>query len=246
MIRLLTIDPGTHTGLALFRDGRLMSAHALAAPPETSSTSACPLCCGRSCSHRAGKIAALLLGLVQAVPDLGAVDVAAIEVPAYWRSTPDLPALLDLATTAGAYVGAAVALGVPEVLTYRPREWKGTRDKADFQREILACLSEAERALLPRAPRTGRYLSDPLDAVGLGLFMVGRQGRWACSPACFAGQVEQVPRRGKRTRQHGGAQEGLALFGTGPNGTPAALHADDVDGLLDDGAGQDRPEGARP
>lgn len=66
---------------------------------------------------------------------------------------------------------------------------------------------------------------------------------WARCPADFAELVEPAPVRGRKrattTTTGKGKGKGRApvqggfTFATGPGGTPAALHADDVDGLLD-------------
>ncbi len=80
----------------------------------------------------------------------------------------------------GAVVGAVAALLRPEkIVTYTPAEWignlpKSTRHSEAFTsargRRIMGRLSEAERAVVPR-------YHDAVDAVGLGLFYLGRLSR---------------------------------------------------------------------
>lgn len=213
-LRLLALDPGAMTGAALYEGGRLIWAAALAAEaPAPAPALPCPRCRGAACSHVAVKPLALAAQLLARVPALRAVDLAVIERPAWWRSsTPNAPALLDLAMTAGALAGAAAALGLT-VVWYEPRAWKNIADKATHQAQTLAALAEEERAALPRAPRTGRFLPDPLDAAGLGLFLLARAGRWREDPADFAELVEPTPARGRKRRPRAGGpvQKGLAF-----------------------------------
>lgn len=223
MRRLLGLDPGASTGVALFEDGRLVGAWALVGDDGPGPVPACPLCRGRGCEHLAVKAGGLVAQLAARV-DMGSIDLAAIEVPAVWRNSPDLPGLLGLAQIAGAYVGALAAAGVPVILAYQPRQWKGALPKDQHQMRALACLTEAERALLPRAPKTRRYQPDALDAVALGGWLLRRTDRWLVSPQSFAAEVEPAPVRGRKRRPPP-AQEGLALGGTGPGGSPNAFTA---------------------
>lgn len=238
MKRLLTLDPGNGcTGAALFEGGELRAAWALAPNVDPGPCPTCPSCrISPTCQHQAHRPGLIIGQIIASVPELRQVDVCAIERPAYWKDTPDMPGLLRLADLAGALQGAVLAAGVPLVLAYEPRAWKGMVAKDVHQREALAALTEAERRRLPRRPQTRRFQPDALDAAGLGLFILGRNGRFLADPASFAELVEPAPARGasKGRRKRGPVQGGLALFAhaTGPGGTPAALHADDVDGLL--------------
>jgi hypothetical protein len=78
------------------------------------------------------------------------------------------------------------------VLRYPPAAWKGNAPKDDFQMQILASLTESERTRIPVSERTGRYRSDALDAVGLGLYVLGRLGRYTADPREFIGRVEAL------------------------------------------------------
>lgn len=208
---ILALDPGARTGAALFSGGQLVRAVCLLLNEPAAPCAVCLACRAQPCVHRV-QLGALVRQLRAAVPELHQVDAAVIERPAWWKSsTPSAPALLALADVAGALQGAVLALGVPAVLAFAPRAWKGTTPKDEHQRGILASLDPAELEILPRAPRTGRYVSDPLDACGLGLFVLGRLGRWQSDPAAFAKLVDPAPARGKKRRPAPPAQGGLAL-----------------------------------
>jgi len=105
---------------------------------------------------------------------------------------------------AGALTGALLALGVDPVLRIPPSTWKGRTPKDLHHPVILASLSDRERTLIPRGPRSGRYQPDALDAVGMALWAVGRLGNLQADPADFASLVEPAPARGRTRRQGGG------------------------------------------
>lgn len=60
------------------------------------------------------------------------------------------------------------------VQTIHPRTWKGTVPKEHHQPRILSKLSPAELELVPRMPIARRYEHNAVDAVGLGLWKLGR------------------------------------------------------------------------
>jgi hypothetical protein len=55
-----------------------------------------------------------------------------------------------------------------------PSTWKGSVPKRVMNDRVLSRLVEAERSLLPRRPRAGDYDHNMLDAVGIGLWKLGR------------------------------------------------------------------------
>lgn len=63
----------------------------------------------------------------------------------------------------------------PAAIWYTPNQWKGSVPKRVHQKRVLAALTEAERALLEGRPK--KELVQVLDAIGLGLFHLGRLGR---------------------------------------------------------------------
>lgn len=211
MNRLLAVDPGASCGVALVDDARLVLALALHADAGPAPCAVCPICRPPlPCSHVAGRAAQLIGGLLAAVPDLREIDTAVMEQPTWWgSSTPNAPALLQLAATAGALAGCLLGHGVGRVLCVPPGVWKGRTAKTTFQRGILASLDEAERALVPRGPKTRRFDSDATDAVGLGLWAVGRLGQWRTDPASFLGMVDEAPIRSRKTKTPRHAQAAL-------------------------------------
>lgn len=221
--RVLGFDPGLHDAGAAALEGppgRELLRAAWWLRPAAPAAAVCPACVRRrpSCphvegpAHRAAMVAALLL----AAGPMDAFALVVVEgqfLPAAHVRTIDPGALLELAAQAGAVAALAAQAGAV-VLQPPPRDWRGTCPKPELQCSILASLGEEERAALPRAPQTGRYLSDPLDAAGLALWGVGRLGRWQADPASFAELVDPAPppRGRKRRRARRELQTGLALF----------------------------------
>lgn len=94
------------------------------------------------------------------------VDVLVCEVPqVYPRSKADPNDLIKLALLAGGLVGQTVA--VHKVLV-KPREWKGQVPKKIHNARTLAKLTPSELKLC------GGLSHDEIDAVGLGLWYLGR------------------------------------------------------------------------
>lgn len=73
--------------------------------------------------------------------------------------------LIELTGVVGYLLG--VIEGPGEKVTYLPRVWKGTMDKEAMQERILSRLSADER-------KNAVEQSDVIDAVGVGLFYLGR------------------------------------------------------------------------
>lgn len=219
--RLLTLDSGRATGFALFQNGVLVAAQVLSAEDVRAPAGPCPLpsCQAHPCPHHASG-AGRLVGELRAAADLSSVDLGAVEVPELWRTTPDLPGLLRLAGTGGALVGALYAAGVPAVLTFTPKQYRGGTPKDVSNMRTLAALAEEERRLVPRGPRSGFYSPDACDAVQLGLWLLRRTDRWLVDPRTFAEEVEPAPQRRRRKAPRGSLQCGLALAGPAPGGTP--------------------------
>lgn len=112
--RLLAVDTGAATAIAVFITGRLVAVHVLDAEddaPAPGGPCPLPLCRARPWPHRATGAGRLIADLQAAVELRGAVG--AVEVPELWSSTPDPGALLRLAQRAGILIGAlALALAL--------------------------------------------------------------------------------------------------------------------------------------
>lgn len=205
--KILALDPGTQdVGLAVVQDGLVVAALWVQRPSAPQRCDRCPTV--PSCSHatlplmRARMVAALL----DAAGPLTAYDLVVAEWPQVytWQKAP-ADDLLQVAGVAASICSAAAQEGVP-AWCYQPREWKGVTKKDVFQAQILACLSGAELALLPRAPQTGRYLTDPLDAVGLALYAAGRLGQWIRPWGGHLPEVEPVAAKPRRAPAKRGQQ----------------------------------------
>ena len=195
--RLLAVDPGLpDLGAALYEGPTLLRAAWVRVPAP-----------GEGAAARVDALVALL---DQMERDLGLEDGAGMPVVvlAEWPQILrperakqkfgrfiDQQPLLELAGVSAAALDRAASWGA-RCERYTPEEWKGTVKKAVHQRNGLAMLAPAELALLPRAPRTRRYLSDPLDAALLGLWYLqqktrAREPRYYSRPAEFVGLVEE-------------------------------------------------------
>jgi len=202
--RLLALDPGTQdVGLAVLQDGVLVQATWVEKQARPARCGRCP----GDCAHATLPLmrSRMVEALLQAAGPLAVYDLVAVEWPVvYQHQKAPADDLLQIAGVAAAVCAAAHQVGTPS-WCFRPSEWKGKTAKDTFQAQILACLTGAELRLLPRAAVTGRYLSDPLDAVGLGLFAAGRLGQWLRAWGGHLPEVEPVkakaPRKAPRGKQ---------------------------------------------
>jgi hypothetical protein len=100
---------------------------------------------------------------------------AVIEMPRWYprEHEIDINDILDLACLVGRLQGRLEEKGVDVELVY-PRTWKGTVPKDIHNKRVLAALSKEELAKLPKRPRAKDYDHNMLDAVGIGLWKLGR------------------------------------------------------------------------
>lgn len=95
-----------------------------------------------------------------------------IEVPQiYWRANRGGNAA-DLIELAGVVGAVSQALPVLNRVHFLPRKWKGQTPKPVHNRRVLAKLQEPERAFIEPTPAS--LLNNVVDAVGLGLYRLGR------------------------------------------------------------------------
>ena len=194
--RLLAVDPGLpDCGAALYEGTTLTRAAWIRVPAPRSTGSA-----------RVDALVALLDALELEMDLKGDAEMPGVvlaEWPQILRPERakakfgrfiDQQPLLELAGVSAALLDRAASWGAT-CYRFTPDQWKGRLAKEEHQRRGLAMLSEVERALLPRGPRSGRYLSDPLDAALLGLWwlhrMRAREPRYYNRPAEFVGLVEE-------------------------------------------------------
>jgi len=102
-----------------------------------------------------------------------------IEIPQVYRvgkSKGDPNDLIKVAVQAGQWIERAKLYGA-SVYRHLPQEWKGQVPKNVHHERILAALSPAESARIPKLPKADAH--NMLDAIGLGLFHLGRISRGA-------------------------------------------------------------------
>jgi hypothetical protein len=152
---LLAIDPGQHTGWAVFTDGMLLRAGTVHAPGIGTLTA---------------KAGAILRDLRATIPGAvwegSGVELVAVEEMRYYpgraQSTPN--DLLEVQAMAG----VCTALG--QAFRFVPaREWKGSVPKSISDTRTAARLTPAEQAIFTRLDDHGR------DAVGIGVYILGRR-----------------------------------------------------------------------
>lgn len=156
---MITIDPNLRgCGVAHWRNGVLIRAEYVKNPCES----------GRGYEA----FVALAVAVGQSADTSKQV---LIEHPRVYPGTPktDLNDLLDVCG-----VGAAVALALRNfgpVQTVFPSEWKGTMKKAAMLDRIREKLTDVESAVVQKTNKSDT--EDVLDAIGIGLWKLGRLNR---------------------------------------------------------------------
>jgi hypothetical protein len=149
LTHLLCVDPGKTTGLAVFRDNALIQAFA-----------------GPSSEI-----------LKKPPPSNVPLMTVVIENP---RWTPmrgvDPNDLLDLSRLVGRFEDYYTRAG-HTVFLVTPMQWKGSVKKSIHNRRVLELLTAHETMLLPKRPRAKDYDHNLVDAIGLGLWKLGRLRR---------------------------------------------------------------------
>jgi hypothetical protein len=154
-VNLVALDPGLRLcGVALFTDGVLTAAALVRNPVKTV------------------RGPAAWFGMGDAVRSwLGprTVEVFVCEVPQVYRSTPNPADLIELAGVDGA---CAVSVNAREFHSYKPVQWKHNKTKEKHHPFILDKLAEVELAAFEPMPESLKH--NVIDAVGIGLFYLGR------------------------------------------------------------------------
>lgn len=88
------------------------------------------------------------------------------------RSKRDPQAIITLAITCGQWIRHVSSR---DTVRLYPSVWKGQVPKRIHNERVLECLDVGERALIPKL--TPAKLHNVIDAVGLGLFQLGRMQR---------------------------------------------------------------------
>lgn len=178
---LLAIDPGAkwrgkrpYAGAALFQWGQVVWAELVKVPQETAITAGPHVLVRQVCEQ------ANIARFVGEAGKRGApgetLTVLAVEKPIIYSKGPARPQdILDLREIYGAFIGGIEA----EVYAGpTPSAWKGSIDGDILNERVTRVLSATEKSILVSAEASGRggLTSHVLDAVGIGLFVLGRAG----------------------------------------------------------------------
>jgi hypothetical protein len=112
---------------------------------------------------------------VRELPWMGITCSAIIEAPRWYprEHRIDTNDLLDLSVLVGEIKGRFESFNALVELVY-PRTWKGTVPKDIHNKRVLAALNSEELKVLPKRPRAKDVDHNLLDAVGIGLWKLGR------------------------------------------------------------------------
>lgn len=156
---LWTVDPALScTGWAVFYNDTLAD-HGYVKTPA-----------GMDLAERVQKIAKDICTPVAAVPTEFAIEWPQI----YQSSKGDPNDLLSLSAVVGAIMGKYAHRG--NVTLYRPKHWKGQVPKQAMVKRILGKLDAEELASYDEAKYTKGIAHNVADAIGIGLYHLGRLG----------------------------------------------------------------------
>lgn len=142
--RLIAVDSGTDSGIAVFEDGLLLrAAFRPIEQVEVTKASSC-------------------------------ADVV-VEIPDRVKVNPK--SIIKLALNAGRWLEKLGTACTGEVRAVEASAWKASTDPDVLARRILACLTPAELARVPKTKSALGYNHNVVDAIGLGLWRLGRMGR---------------------------------------------------------------------
>lgn len=147
---LIAIDPGENTGGAYFVDGALVW---------------CDLLSLLNGTHRAVHADHLAIEVMFIHPDDLKGQSAAV-------AAKRMNDLLSVNIHVGQWI---TSVNAPHVRRLKPYEWKGGLTKERHHPRILDALKPAERNLIPRLAEY--KLHNVIDAIGIGLYALGRTTR---------------------------------------------------------------------
>lgn len=101
-------------------------------------------------------------------------EEAVVEIPD--RIKVDPKSIIKLALNAGAWLQHFGA-GGRRVRAIEASAWKASTDPDVLARRILATLTDEERAVIPKTRSALGHDHNVIDAIGLGLWRLGRMGR---------------------------------------------------------------------
>lgn len=154
-MNLIAIDPGKTTGWAIFVDGGLRRAGTRKSGSST---------------YFSEEVAWDHMPLGGLVP----LDCVLIELPRWYpHDHSDVNDLIDLAVLVGEIKRHYESQDFKVELVW-PRTWKGNVPKPIMTKRILSRLTPDELAVVPLRPRAKTPDHNCVDAVGLGLWKLGR------------------------------------------------------------------------
>jgi hypothetical protein len=98
---------------------------------------------------------------------------AVIELPDYFPGKTHVRSIITLSVRVGWLQRLCEERGARVELAW-PQTWKGSVPKKIHHKRLLAVLESDEIELLPKRPRAKNYDHNLLDAVGIGLWKLGR------------------------------------------------------------------------
>lgn len=161
----IAIDPGKHgCGLAMFIDGLLVHAEYVSGLGGQ--------------RHPLLEPVAGVVKILESARDAGEIETVVIERPKIYDATHqkgDQRDIADLLIVAGG-LACAASLVSRSVLFVEPSQWKGQTSTEIIEHRLQKHLSteEHEKIEWPRARKTLGH--NVVDAVGIGLWHVGRMG----------------------------------------------------------------------
>jgi hypothetical protein len=156
MSRLVAIDPGkAGLGWASFTNEKLCSAGLIVCDNLVKTTEALVEMMGRTYPH----------------PSTVVIEVPQVYQQRLQKGDPN--DLIDVAVIAGIAAGVAAQFVEPQPV--RPHKWKGNRPKALDNAYTLSLLSAEEKLVVDSCGALKSKLHNVIDAVGIGLWKLGRR-----------------------------------------------------------------------
>lgn len=103
-------------------------------------------------------------------------QAAVVEIPDRVKVNPK--SIIKLAVNAGRWLQTfGFACPTANVAAVEASAWKASTDPDVLAKRILACLTDEECAVIPKTRSALGYDHNVIDAIGLGLWRLGRMGR---------------------------------------------------------------------
>jgi hypothetical protein len=153
MGRLIAVDPGKHTGIAVFEGNRLRNIF---------------LITNDSLQLYIQDLVLICAGLP---PDRAVIEMPKIYDRKQWKGDPN--DLMKVAFLAG--IIHRSLFGTKEIKWVHPSDWKGQRPKNVDNKYTLTLLTPDELKIIDNSKIAKSKMHNVLDAVGIGLWKLGRR-----------------------------------------------------------------------